>query len=168
MADKKRVLILCTGNEQMRFVDNDRNETSKTRWAKSSSLCSSSRKFLDRKSLTASRGSVQQVCGVAEAYWLFTVGLIGTGLLGVPVLAGSCAYAMAEASAWRGSLEKKPRNAWRFYIILAGAMTGGLAIDFVGLNPVKIDVLVRRVERRSGAAIDPSGRSPHQQPRRNG
>ena len=75
---------------------------------------------------------------MAEAYWLFTVGLIGTGLLGVPVLAGSCAYAMAEASAWRGSLEKKPRSAWRFYIILAGAMTGGLAIDFVGLEPVKM------------------------------
>jgi NRAMP (natural resistance-associated macrophage protein)-like metal ion transporter len=72
------------------------------------------------------------------SYWLFTLGLIGTGLLGVPVLAGSCAYAMAEASAWRGSLEKKPRSAWRFYIVLAAAMTGGLAIDFVGLDPVKM------------------------------
>ena len=41
----------------------------------------------------------------AGAYWLFTLGLIGTGMLAVPVLAGSCAYAIAEAAAWRGSLE---------------------------------------------------------------
>jgi Mn2+/Fe2+ NRAMP family transporter len=72
------------------------------------------------------------------AYWLFTLGLIGTGMLGVPVLAGSCAYAIAEASAWRGSLDKKPRNARRFYAVLAAAMVGGLAIDFLGLDAVKM------------------------------
>jgi len=47
--------------------------------------------------------ALRPVAGPA-AYWLFTLGLIGTGMLGVPVLAGSCAYAIAEASAWRGSL----------------------------------------------------------------
>ncbi|HEX5230340.1 MAG TPA: Nramp family divalent metal transporter [Bryobacteraceae bacterium] len=72
------------------------------------------------------------------AYWLFTLGLIGTGMLGVPVLAGSSAYAIAEASAWRGSLEKKPRGARRFYAVLAAAMAGGLAIDFLGLDAVKM------------------------------
>jgi len=72
------------------------------------------------------------------AYWLFAIGLIGTGMLGVPVLAGSSAYAIAEASAWRGSLEKKPRGARRFYAVLAMAMIGGLAIDFVGLDAVKM------------------------------
>jgi Mn2+/Fe2+ NRAMP family transporter len=72
------------------------------------------------------------------AYWLFTLGLIGTGMLGVPVLAGSTAYAIAEASAWRGSLEKKPRGARRFYTVLGVAMIGGLAIDFVGLDAVKM------------------------------
>ncbi len=72
------------------------------------------------------------------AYWLFTLGLIGTGMLGVPVLAGSCAYAIAEASAWRGSLEKKPRGARRFYAVLAAAMVGGLAIDALGLDAVKM------------------------------
>lgn len=72
------------------------------------------------------------------AYWLFTLGLIGTGMLGVPVLAGSSAYAIAEASAWRGSLEKKPRGARRFYTVLAMAMMGGLAIDFAGLDAVKM------------------------------
>ncbi len=50
----------------------------------------------------------------AGAYWLFTLGLIGTGMLAVPVLAGSCAYAIAEASAWRGSLDRRPHGAKRF------------------------------------------------------
>jgi len=72
------------------------------------------------------------------AYLLFTLGLIGTGMLGVPVLAGSCAYAISEASAWRGSLEKKPRGAKKFYSVLGVAMLLGLAINYVGLNAVKM------------------------------
>src|ERR1700752_4019758 len=68
----------------------------------------------------------------------FMLGLIGTGMLGVPVLAGSSAYAIAEASAWRGSLERKPHNARRFYSVLAAAMVGGLAINFAGLDAVKM------------------------------
>jgi NRAMP (natural resistance-associated macrophage protein)-like metal ion transporter len=72
------------------------------------------------------------------AYLLFTLGLIGTGMLGVPVLAGSCAYAISEASAWRGSLEQKPRGAKKFYSVLGVAMLLGLAINYVGLNAVKM------------------------------
>jgi len=72
------------------------------------------------------------------AYLLFTLGLIGTGMLGVPVLAGSCAYAISEAAAWRGSLEKKPRGARKFYTVLAVAMALGLAIDYAGLDAVKM------------------------------
>jgi len=72
------------------------------------------------------------------AYLLFTLGLIGTGMLGVPVLAGSCAYAIAEASAWRGSLEKKPRGAKKFYGVLGVAMLLGLAINYAGLDAVKM------------------------------
>jgi len=72
------------------------------------------------------------------AYLLFTLGLIGTGMLGVPVLAGSCAYAISEAAAWRGSLEKKPRGAKKFYTVLGVAMALGLAIDYAGLDAVKM------------------------------
>jgi Mn2+/Fe2+ NRAMP family transporter len=73
------------------------------------------------------------------AYWLFTLGLIGTGMLGVPVLAGSCAYAIAEAASWRGaSLSKKPLRAAQFYMVIAAAMVVGLALDFAGLNAVKM------------------------------
>ena len=72
------------------------------------------------------------------AYLLFTLGLIGTGMLGVPVLAGSCAYAISEAAAWRGSLEKKPRGAKKFYTVLGLAMAFGLAINYFGLDAVKM------------------------------
>jgi NRAMP (natural resistance-associated macrophage protein)-like metal ion transporter len=74
----------------------------------------------------------------AGAYWLFTLGLIGTGILAVPVLAGSCAYAIAEASAWRGSLDRRPRQAKKFYIVLAVAMALGIALNYAGLNAIKL------------------------------
>ena len=70
------------------------------------------------------------------AYWLFTLGLVGTGMLGVPVLAGSCAYTIAEASRWRGSLEDRPNSARRFYAVVAVAVLVGLLVNIVGLNAV--------------------------------
>ena len=74
----------------------------------------------------------------AGAYWLFTLGLIGTGILAVPVLAGSCAYAIAEASAWRGSLNRKPRQARKFYIVLGVSMALGIALNYAGLDAIKL------------------------------
>jgi NRAMP (natural resistance-associated macrophage protein)-like metal ion transporter len=72
------------------------------------------------------------------AYLLFTLGLIGTGMLGVPVLAGAGAYAIAEASAWRGTLEDRPRLAKRFYGIVGAAMIIGLILNYAGFNAVKM------------------------------
>ena len=74
----------------------------------------------------------------AGAYWLFTLGLIGTGVLAVPVLAGSCAYAIAEALAWRGSLDRRPSQAKKFYVVLAVAMALGIALNYAGLNAIKL------------------------------
>ena len=75
----------------------------------------------------------------AGAYWLFTLGLVGTGMLGVPVLAGSCAYTIAEAASWRGaSLNNKPDRAPQFYLVIAGAIVVGLALNFAGFNAVKM------------------------------
>jgi NRAMP (natural resistance-associated macrophage protein)-like metal ion transporter len=74
----------------------------------------------------------------AGAYWLFTLGLIGTGMLAVPVLAGSCAYAIAEAAAWRGSLNQRPRRAKKFYIVLMTATLLGVALNYAGLNAIKL------------------------------
>src|ERR1700677_4200442 len=73
------------------------------------------------------------------AYWLFTLGIIGTGMLAVPVLAGSSAYAIAEGPTWRSaSLNVKPQLARRFYALIVTAMLVGLALDFAGLNAVKM------------------------------
>jgi len=72
------------------------------------------------------------------AYLLFTLGLIGTGMLGVPVLAGAAAYAIAEANAWRGTLEDRPRLAMKFYTVVAAAMILGIALNYFGINAVKM------------------------------
>jgi Mn2+/Fe2+ NRAMP family transporter len=68
------------------------------------------------------------------AYLLFTFGLIGTGMLGVPVLAGSCAYGGGCVEKFTG----EARSARRFYGVLAIAMTTGLAINYAGLDAVKV------------------------------
>ncbi len=73
------------------------------------------------------------------AYWLFTLGLVGTGMLGVPVLAGSCAYTIAEAAQWReASLNEKFHSARRFYGVIAVSVLVGLGLDFAGLDSVKM------------------------------
>jgi NRAMP (natural resistance-associated macrophage protein)-like metal ion transporter len=73
------------------------------------------------------------------AFLLFALALVGTGMLAVPVLAGSCAYAIAEAVTWRkASLSEPGWRAPRFYAVIAIAMLIGLALDFAGLNAVKM------------------------------
>ena len=73
------------------------------------------------------------------AYWLFTLGLVGTGMLAVPVLAGSCAYAVAEASRWKSaSLNLQPRLAGKFYGVIGISILIGLGLDFARLNAVKM------------------------------
>jgi len=72
------------------------------------------------------------------AYWLFALGVIGTGMLGVPVLVGSCAYALAEASLWRATLDQPPHKAPRFYSIIAVAMILGLALNYLKINVVQM------------------------------
>jgi NRAMP (natural resistance-associated macrophage protein)-like metal ion transporter len=72
------------------------------------------------------------------AYWLFALGVIGTGMLGVPVLVGSCAYALAEASLWRATLDQPPHRAPRFYSIIAVAMVLGLALNYLRINVVQM------------------------------
>ena len=71
------------------------------------------------------------------AYVLFAVGLVGTGLLAIPVLAGSASFAVAELFAWPAGLDLKPRSARRFYLVFAGAMAGGIALSLFGANPIR-------------------------------
>jgi NRAMP (natural resistance-associated macrophage protein)-like metal ion transporter len=72
------------------------------------------------------------------ASWLFAFGLIGTGMLGVPVLAGSGAYAMAEAATWRRGLDETIHSASHFYAVIAVAMLIGMALAFVKANAIKM------------------------------
>jgi Mn2+/Fe2+ NRAMP family transporter len=71
------------------------------------------------------------------AFILFALGIIGTGLLAVPVLAGSAAYAIGEALGWRVGLSRKPSEAIPFYAVLAGAGLIGTTIILTPLNPMQ-------------------------------
>jgi Mn2+/Fe2+ NRAMP family transporter len=68
---------------------------------------------------------------------IFSIGIIGLGMLAVPVLSGSAAYAVAEAFDWEASLNFKFRKAKGFYGVIIVAMLIGLAINFIGIDPVK-------------------------------
>lgn len=80
--------------------------------------------------------ALRPLAGDAAAL-LFTLGVVGTGMLGVPVLAGSAAYAVCEAERWRGSLDDPPKVAPRFYGVLAAALLAGLAMEYLRVDPVK-------------------------------
>ena len=71
------------------------------------------------------------------AFALFSLGIIGTGLLAVPVLAGSAAYAVGEAGGWRIGLERKPNEARRFYGVIGVAILLGIGVDLSPLDPIK-------------------------------
>lgn len=71
------------------------------------------------------------------AYLLFALGIIGTGLLAVPILAGSGAYALAELMKWQEGLEEKFSHAVRFYLVIIVSILLGLALNFFHINPIK-------------------------------
>jgi len=71
------------------------------------------------------------------AFFLFSVGIIGTGLLAVPVLAGSASYALAETFNWKQGLYKKLKQAKYFYSTIILAMTIGLVMNFLKVDPIK-------------------------------
>jgi Mn2+/Fe2+ NRAMP family transporter len=71
------------------------------------------------------------------AFLLFVCGIVGTGMLAVPVLAASACYGVGEACRWKTSLERKPREAIRFYAAITVATLIGLALNFLHIDPVK-------------------------------
>lgn len=71
------------------------------------------------------------------AYILFAIGIIGTGLLAVPILAGSTSYALAESFRWVSGLRHKLKEAYAFYGVIIAAMVVGLGLNFIGLDPIK-------------------------------
>jgi Mn2+/Fe2+ NRAMP family transporter len=71
------------------------------------------------------------------AYMHFAVGILGVGLIGVPVLAGSAAYALSEASGWRSGLERKVEDAYGFYGVIAVSVLLGLVIQYSPISSMK-------------------------------
>jgi len=71
------------------------------------------------------------------AYLLFAVGVIGTGLLAIPVLSGSLSYIMAETFGWKQGLDKKFHQAKGFYIVIIISLVAGLSLIYIGLSPIK-------------------------------
>ncbi len=71
------------------------------------------------------------------AFIVFALGILGTGLLAIPVLAGSSAYALAEAMQWTSGLSRSPQEAKHFYATIVGGTLIGVGINFVHLDPIK-------------------------------
>ena len=90
----------------------------------------------DIQSATQAAEALRPVAG-DFAFALFTVGIIGTGLLAVPVLAGSAAYAVSGVFGWSASLERQALQAKRFYGVLAAATLIGLGLNFTSIDPIK-------------------------------
>ncbi|MGI8509633.1 MAG: Nramp family divalent metal transporter [Gemmatimonadaceae bacterium] len=72
------------------------------------------------------------------AYWLFALGIIGTGMLAVPVLAGSAAYAVSEAAGWGRGMDEKPSAAREFYGVMAVSMVVGMILALTGFNSIRL------------------------------
>ena len=71
------------------------------------------------------------------AYFLFAVGVIGTGLLAIPVLSGSLSYIITETFGWEQGLDKKFHEAKAFYAVIAVSLVLGLSLNYIGISPVK-------------------------------
>jgi Mn2+/Fe2+ NRAMP family transporter len=74
------------------------------------------------------------------AYVLFAIGVIGTGLIAIPVLSGSLSYMFTETFGWKQGLDKKFHEAKGFYVIIAISLILGLSLNYVGISP--IDALI--------------------------
>jgi len=71
------------------------------------------------------------------AYLLFAAGIIGTGLLAIPVLSGSLSYIITESFGWKEGLDKKFFQAKAFYLIIFISLIMGLSLNYIGISPIK-------------------------------
>ncbi|HEU5438583.1 MAG TPA: divalent metal cation transporter [Ktedonobacterales bacterium] len=90
----------------------------------------------DIQSATDAAQALRPLAGNAAAV-LLAVGLIGSGVLAVPILTGSGAYAVAESFGWKYGLDKQPRRAKQFYGVIAASTAVAMLINFIGLNPIQ-------------------------------
>src|SRR5439155_18348199 len=89
----------------------------------------------DIKSSAEAAEALRPIAGVfAEV--IFALGIVGTGLLAIPILAGATAYAVGEARRWPVGLARKPKEAAAFYAVLALSAGIGIALNFTAINPI--------------------------------
>jgi NRAMP (natural resistance-associated macrophage protein)-like metal ion transporter len=91
-------------------------------------------------SATDAAQALRPLAGDAAAI-LLAIGLIGAGVLAVPVLTGSAAYGVSEAFGWKSGLDSKPGRAPQFYAVIIAATLVGMALNFLGINPITALVL---------------------------
>ncbi len=89
----------------------------------------------DIKSATDAAEALRPLAGDLSSI-LLAIGLIGSGVLAVPILSGSAAYALSEAFGWKYGLDRNPAKAKQFYAVIAVATLVGVAIDYLGINPI--------------------------------
>jgi NRAMP (natural resistance-associated macrophage protein)-like metal ion transporter len=89
----------------------------------------------DIKSATDAAQALRPLAGDLSSV-LLAVGLIGSGVLAVPILSGSAAYALSEAFGWKYGLDRNPGRARQFYAVIAIATLVGVGIDYLGINPI--------------------------------
>jgi NRAMP (natural resistance-associated macrophage protein)-like metal ion transporter len=89
----------------------------------------------DIQSATDAAQALRPLAGDASGV-LLAIGLIGAGILAVPILTGSAAYAIAEAFGWKYGLDEKPERAKQFYAVIVAATLVGMLVNFLGINPI--------------------------------
>lgn len=87
------------------------------------------------------------------AYFLFAIGIIGVGMLALPVLAGSASYALTESFGWREGLYRTLRHAYGFYGVIIVSTLVGLAINFSGIDPIKALILSAAINALVSPAV---------------
>lgn len=80
--------------------------------------------------------ALEPVAGKAS-YFIFTIGVIGTGFLAIPVLSGSLSYIVSETFGWKGNLDRKFKQARPFYIVIIISLVLGLLLNYLGISPIK-------------------------------
>jgi Mn2+/Fe2+ NRAMP family transporter len=103
-------------------------------------ICTASTLFVHHQNITTAEDAARSLEPLAGplARYLFAIGLIGSGLVAVPVLLASTSYAVTEAVGWPGALAKRPWQSEGFYLILSAALVVGLILTFLGIKPIQL------------------------------
>jgi NRAMP (natural resistance-associated macrophage protein)-like metal ion transporter len=103
-------------------------------------ICTASTLFVHHQNINTAEDAARSLEPLAGplARYLFAIGLIGSGLVAIPVLLASTSYAVAEAVGWPGALAKRPWQSEGFYLILSAALVVGLILTFLGINPIQL------------------------------